>query len=168
MADIVGQDDEHLGDVERLAGAIKLICELRAEELLARAAGAVEDHHRIVDFALRIAMRRAERGVMDPKFGQRLARHKGEVLEDRVGFLRCVGRACEGRRGEEGEKGQKRAELHRYVLPACAGISLNQLWLWTTLAGAGEDASLCLGAGGARLGRLTAQIQLRPQPAPLP
>ena len=42
MADIVGQDDIIAIDVERLAGAIEFVGELRLEELLAAAAGGLK------------------------------------------------------------------------------------------------------------------------------
>ena len=71
VADTVGQDDVVAGEVERLAGPVKLVGELRREELPPGAAGAVEHHHRIVDLPGRIAVRRAERRIMDAQLGQR-------------------------------------------------------------------------------------------------
>ena len=49
MADAVGKDDVIAGDVERLAGPVQLVGELRLEELRPAAAGAVQDHDRIDD-----------------------------------------------------------------------------------------------------------------------
>ena len=69
-------------------GAVKFVGELRPEELLAGPAGAVEHHHRIIDLPLCVAMRRAERRVVHPQLGQRLARAEAEILEHDVAFAR--------------------------------------------------------------------------------
>ena len=79
MADIVGQDDEMAGDIERLARAIKLIGKLRPEELFAGPACAVKDQDGAVDLPLGIAMGGAKRGVMEFEFGQDLSRSKVEI-----------------------------------------------------------------------------------------
>src|SRR5690242_19869459 len=91
MPDIVRKDDEVVADVERLAGPVELVGELRAKELLAVAAGAVEHHHRIVDLSRRIAVRLTEGGVMHPKLRQALAVAEAEVLEHHVMLLRRPG-----------------------------------------------------------------------------
>jgi [acyl-carrier-protein] S-malonyltransferase len=105
MPDIVGEDDKHLGDVERCAGAIKLIGELRHKKAAARPARAVQDEHGIVDFSLRIATRGAKRCVADPEFGQCLPACELEILVDCGLFLGLIGPAgsggCRDCRGEE-------------------------------------------------------------------
>ena len=58
----------------------------RADELRARAAGAVHDQHGVAHDALRVLPRRAERAVVDPQLRQRLARGEAEVPDDEVGF----------------------------------------------------------------------------------
>ena len=122
MADIVGQDDPVAADVERLAGAIELIREGRREELLAGAAGAVEHHHRIVDLPRRVAVRLAERGIMDPHAGEALARSERDITEGRIMLAdrpggggrgagvgdRHRGRLC--RRGGGGQQREQRGE----------------------------------------------------------
>ena len=71
-------------DVERLPGPVKLVGEVRLQELAARAAGAVEGHHRIVDPPVGAPARRAQRQVMHAQFGQRLAVLEAEIAEDDV------------------------------------------------------------------------------------
>lgn len=122
VADIVGQDDEIAAHVERLAGAIKFVGKLRLQELRARSAGAVQDHHRIVDPPLGVAMRRADGAIMHPQFRQLLTRTESKVADDMVALLDLRGiealRQC--RRGEQqcgsgGEPGP--TVLHVLVLP---------------------------------------------------
>ena len=60
MADVVGQDDEVLADVERLPRHEELAGEAAAGELRARAAGAVHDQHGVAHDTLRVLLRRAE------------------------------------------------------------------------------------------------------------
>jgi hypothetical protein len=86
VADGVGQDDVIAGDVERLAGTVKLVGELRREELPPRAASAVEHHHRIVDPAVRVAARGAQRRIMDAERRQGLARAEAEIGERDLAF----------------------------------------------------------------------------------
>ena len=88
MSDIVGQDDPVARDVERLAGTEQFVGELRRQKLASRAAGAVQDHHRVVDLAARVAVRLAERGVVEPHFGKRLAREETYVSRREIRFRR--------------------------------------------------------------------------------
>ena len=94
VTDAVRQHDPVARRVERRAGAIELVGELRAHELAAGAAGAVQDEHGIHDRALRVALRPAERQVVQPQFGQPLARTERELMQDDVALVRRVGRRC--------------------------------------------------------------------------
>ena len=76
VTDIVGKDDPIFADVERLAGPVQFVGELRSQELLAVAAGAVQHHHGIVDYAGGIAVRLPEHRVMHPKRWQHFADHR--------------------------------------------------------------------------------------------
>ena len=79
MADVVGQDDEVFGDVERLAGAEENIREQGIHERVGIATGAVEEEHGIIDVARCIAVGRAESEVMQLELGQRLASAETKV-----------------------------------------------------------------------------------------
>ena len=108
VADIVGQDHVPFADVEHLARAIEFIGKLRAKELRAAPAGAVQDHHRIVDFAICPAVRRAERGDMDPQIHD-LAGAKAKLLERHILFSAAFGPVLGGmKRGgeQQGEQDQ--------------------------------------------------------------
>ena len=95
MADGIGQDDEILLHVERLAGAIEFIGELAAQELRAGAAGAVQHHDGVDDVALVVGARRAQRAVMLLQFGQAFASAEDEIPDDIIALpRRCADRAC--------------------------------------------------------------------------
>ena len=87
VADAVDHHDVILGDVQRLAGAEHAGREAGAHEAQPIAARAVEQQHRIVDLALRILVRRAQRLVADAQGRQALAGPEAEVLEGRL--MRC-------------------------------------------------------------------------------
>ena len=57
MANAVGEDDKVFGGVEELAGAEKLSGELRGEELMASASGAMKNQDGVVDAAACVASR---------------------------------------------------------------------------------------------------------------
>ncbi len=61
MADVIGQDDEKLRCIERLARAEKFPGELRPNELRATAGGAVHDENGILCHAFGVFDRLAER-----------------------------------------------------------------------------------------------------------
>ena len=84
VPDAVGEDDVVDGGVERLAAAVQLVGERRAEELGSRARGAVENEHRVAHHAARIALRRAEGAVMDGEGIEPFAVGEGEVANDEV------------------------------------------------------------------------------------
>src|SRR5688500_7478225 len=84
MPDVVGQDDEVPGRVERLPRTKQLAGEVASRELAARAAGAVHDEHRVPDDSLGVLPGRAERAVVDPQLRQRLAGREPKVLDDEV------------------------------------------------------------------------------------
>jgi hypothetical protein len=110
VAEIVGENDVIAGEVERLARAEQLAGELRLEELAAAAAGAVEDHHRIVDPASCIPPRRSQGGVMHPDFRQPLARAEAEVAQHRVAFGEAASIILSGRGA--GRQKHRRRDQH--------------------------------------------------------
>ncbi len=73
VADAVGEHDEIARRVEQAAGREQHLRELRPDEVLALAAGAVQDHHRIDHMAGGVAPRGPEGGVVNPELGQALA-----------------------------------------------------------------------------------------------
>ncbi len=73
MADVVGEDEEVLGDVEGLAGAEEDVGEDGVQERVGVAAGAVEEEDGVVGVALRVAVGFAEGEVVEVEFGERLA-----------------------------------------------------------------------------------------------
>src|SRR5258707_415108 len=81
-ADAVRQDDEIFRRIERLPGPEQFTGKRRTQPVLAVAAGAVQQHDAVDDFARGIALLRPERGVMDLEFGHRLAARETVVLED--------------------------------------------------------------------------------------
>jgi hypothetical protein len=115
MADIVWKDYPVSAEVERLARPIKFIRELGAQELLSASTRAVQDHHRIVDFALGISMGLTERRVVNAKARQALATLETEVVNDKVGFLngpsrgriRRGSRGCRLRHGRSSLRGRR-------------------------------------------------------------
>jgi len=64
VADIVGQDDEVTVRIQQLPGAEQHAGELRPEELLTRAAGAVQDQYGVGHVTLGVANRFAQGGVV--------------------------------------------------------------------------------------------------------
>ena len=75
---------KYLRGVEQLAGAEQLAGEAVGEELRAAAGGAVHDQHGVAHDAGGVLARRAERAVVHPQLGQRLARGEPEVPEHDV------------------------------------------------------------------------------------
>ena len=65
MADVVGKDEEELGDVEGLAGAEEDVGEDGIEERVGIAAGAVEEEDGVVGVAGGVAVGRAEGEVVE-------------------------------------------------------------------------------------------------------
>ena len=100
--------------VERLAGAKQLARELGPDELRAAAAGAVADEHGVADDALRILLRLAERAVVQPQLGQRLAVREPEVADHEVALRRrgIVGRVTGEQRQREQARAKPGAEFH--------------------------------------------------------
>ena len=73
MADAVRKDHVVTREVERLARAVQFVRELRPEELVAVAAGAVQHHDGVGDMAARVAPWRAERRVVQAQRREGLA-----------------------------------------------------------------------------------------------
>ena len=65
MADVVGEDEEVLRDVEGLAGAEEDVGEDGVEERVGVAAGAVEEEDGVVGVACGVAVRCAEGEVVE-------------------------------------------------------------------------------------------------------
>jgi hypothetical protein len=86
LADVVGEDEEVLGDVEGLAGAEEDVGEDGVQEGVTVASGAVEQEDGVVYVALRVAVRLAEGEVVQGQFGEAFAGAELEVLDD-VGLL---------------------------------------------------------------------------------
>ena len=114
MADVVGEDEEVFGDVERLAGAEEDVGEDGIEERVGVAAGAVEEKDGVVDVAGGVAVRGAEGEVVELEFGEGFAGAEVEVVGDVVaGRAGVGGRGCgrgealtwSGRGGGGGEEG---------------------------------------------------------------
>ena len=80
LADVVGEDEEVFGDVERLAGAEEDGGEDGVEERVGVAAGAVEEEDGVVDVACGVAVRRAEREVVELELGEGFAGAELEVV----------------------------------------------------------------------------------------
>ena len=80
-------------------GPVQLVGELRPQELLAVAAGAVKHHHRIVDLAggVAVRLRRASCNASEARAALSPSR-KAEVLQDHIAFARRpgLGRAVTG------------------------------------------------------------------------
>jgi hypothetical protein len=81
VADVVGQDEEILRDVERLAGAEEHIREQGVQQRVGTAAGAMEQEHGIIDVAGGVAVGRAEGEVVQLELRQRLSGAEAEVCQ---------------------------------------------------------------------------------------
>ena len=79
-----GMIEEVPRGVERLARAEQLAGQRRLQPGLGGAGGVVDQQHGVVDLARGVGLRRAERDVMLPQFGQHLAAGEAEVLDDEV------------------------------------------------------------------------------------
>ena len=98
VANAVGENDEILRRVQRLARPKKFGREERRKELRSTSRRPVRDEHGIAHHALRIALRRAERAVMDSQLRQRFAGAKPKIFEDEIslGRWRIIGRQRNG------------------------------------------------------------------------
>ena len=90
VSDPVRQYDEILVAVEQLTASEQHAGEMLVEQAAARAAGAVQDQHRIVDLAVRVAPRLAQHRVVQAQFRQHLAGCEMEIVQDVVAFDRGV------------------------------------------------------------------------------
>ena len=91
VADAVGQDHVVPGHIEELSGAEQLVGELRLQELGAAASGAMEDQDRVAHHALRVLLGLAQRPVVQPDLGPRLAAPEANITGDPVPFARGEG-----------------------------------------------------------------------------
>ena len=80
----VGQHDEILRAVEQLAGCEEFAGIRGGKKAAPRPAGAVQNHDRVANDASGIALRCAERGVVESQLGESFTRAKGEILDDEV------------------------------------------------------------------------------------
>src|SRR5467141_4798035 len=116
VTNAVGKNDVVAIRIEKLPGSEELPGKLRLEELLSRAAGAVENQDGVCDAALRVAHRLAKRHVVQSQFRQRLARPEFEILDDEIAFGCCGKRrllAC-GRRGSQDSDRAQQDEIADY------------------------------------------------------
>ena len=98
VADAVGQDDEVARRVEHLPCAEQLAAEGLRQERAAGAAGAVQDHHRVPHDAGRVALRRADRPVVQVQRWERFAGPEPEIADDEIAFDRGRKRRSVNRR----------------------------------------------------------------------
>jgi hypothetical protein len=82
LADVGGEDEVILGDVEGLAGAEEDVGEDGVEEGVGVASGAVEEQDGVVYVAGGVAVRGAERDVLELEFGEGFACAELEVFDD--------------------------------------------------------------------------------------
>src|SRR5882724_391522 len=114
MAYVVRKDDEVLRRVKDLAGAEDYAAEIGSQKLPAGATGAVQNEHRIANFAAGIFLRRAQRVVMQLHLRQLLAGFKLKVLYNKCpGLRRGIVRAASRHSCDGDEQGcEDMAELH--------------------------------------------------------
>ena len=104
VPDPIREDDVVARGVEQRAGSEQDVRELPRQELAARAAGAVQDEHRVGRVALGVAPEAAQRLVVEPELGQGVAGPEAEVADDEVALARRGrrGRRPGARRGQAG------------------------------------------------------------------
>ena len=107
MADVVGQDEVILLDVEHAAGDEEDIREDRVEQRGGVAAGAVQEQDGVIDMAGGIAVRGAEGEVMQLERGQGFARAE---LEVGYGVGAVLGGPFAGGLGGGGEGGEEKSQ----------------------------------------------------------
>ena len=108
MADGIGQDDEVLGRVERLARAEQFAAECRRQHARRGAGGAMQHQHRL-------AAGCTDRGVAQLQFGHHLAGVELEVACDPAGLL-GGGKL----RGQRWRRPSRRRPMTREAVRACA------------------------------------------------
>ena len=112
LADVVGEDEEVPGDVERLAGTEEDVGEDGVQQRVALATGAVQQKDGVIHVAGGIAMRSTEREVVESELGKRFASAEAEVMRDvelvfdRPLRLRALLRGCGGHRLRGGDGGE--------------------------------------------------------------
>ena len=122
VADSVGKDDEIARRVQRAAGREQDVLKLRPQELPPGAARAVQDHHRIDHLAAGVAPRPAQRGVVQPQLGERLAGGEPEVPGDEVALVHrrsCGTNLGEGFEAEHHAEGERQARERSDHLGTC-------------------------------------------------
>src|SRR5579884_1522416 len=100
VSDIVWKHDEVFAGIQQLARPEELSSKVRSNELLARSAGAVQNHHRIGHVTGAIFLWRSEAGVVDLDLGQRLAGLELVVLDGEVALVRRRGLLGDRKNGE--------------------------------------------------------------------
>src|SRR5882724_6027284 len=114
MAHVVRQDDEVLRRVQYLAGTEDYAAEIRSQKLPAGAAGAVQNEHRITNFAAGILLWRAQRVVMQLHLRQLFSGFELKVLYNKCPGLRrgiVGGASCHSCNCDE-QDCEDTAELH--------------------------------------------------------
>src|SRR5579859_4647933 len=96
VADAIRKNDVVAPGIQKLARAEKFVCKNRGEELMAGAAGTVQNQDRVGDAALRVLCRLSQCCVMQAQLWQRFAGAELEILYDIVAFGRggCAGLLC--------------------------------------------------------------------------
>jgi hypothetical protein len=114
VADRVRNHDEVVQDIEWLAGAEQLageqlIAALGPDELGAGAAGAVQDQHGVGRVSAAVALHSPEGAVVDPQFGQCLARLEPEARDPEVALahLKTLRRARRAQQRDQHRENQR-------------------------------------------------------------
>ncbi len=107
VADAVREDHEIALRVEQAAGGQQHAGELRADQAVAAAAGAVQGHDRVDHMAGGVPAGRSEAGIVDPEFRQGLARAEMEIVDHEVALVGCgLRRGLRPGRGTQAEQGR--------------------------------------------------------------
>ncbi len=117
MADGIGNDDEVLGRVERLAGAEQFAAECRRQHARRGAGGAMQHQHRL-------AAGCTDRGVAQLQFGHHLAGVELEVACDPAGLL--GGRKL---RGQHLRRPTRRRPMTREAVASVRKVNMVLSWI---------------------------------------
>ena len=94
VPDVVRQHDVILRRIQQLSRSKQHAGKIRRQKLRARPARSVHDQHRVVHVPLRIAMRRAQRSVVQLHLRQRFARPEMKIVRQIVPLLHRRTRLC--------------------------------------------------------------------------
>ena len=159
VADVVGEDDEELGDVERLAGAEEDVGEDRVEQRVGATAGAMEEQDGVIGMSSAIAAWLAESEVVELQLGKGFAATEVEVFDDvRAVLDRPFGRTVRrlGVGGESCKNGEE-GEATDQWMPPLRQMTISRLASRHSL----HRRRISIIAGGKRV------IRIAPRPEPL-